>query len=175
VLTSAIVEQTFQIQQALFKFLDVGGQRNERRKWIHCFEDVTAIIYVAAMQEFDQVLYEDEKTNRLQESIRVFSEVVSSVYFSKPTIILFLNKRDLFEDKIKKVNLKVCFEDYLGDNSYANAAKFIEDQFRKVNKNKSRLVFTHFTCATDTDGVEKVFRATRETILYYNLKVLNLK
>jgi hypothetical protein len=41
---------------------DVGGQRSERKKWIHCFEDVTAIIFCVAMSEYDQVLHEDETT-----------------------------------------------------------------------------------------------------------------
>jgi hypothetical protein len=40
----------------------VGGQRSERKKWIHCFEDVTAIIFCVAMSEYDQVLHEDETT-----------------------------------------------------------------------------------------------------------------
>jgi hypothetical protein len=42
----------------------VGGQRSERKKWIHCFEDVNAIIFIAAISEFDQVLFEDETTVR---------------------------------------------------------------------------------------------------------------
>ena len=42
----------------------MGGQRSERKKWIHCFEDVTAIIFCVAMSEYDQVLHEDETTVR---------------------------------------------------------------------------------------------------------------
>ena len=34
---------------------DVGGQRSERKKWIPCFEDVTAIIFIVALSEYDQV------------------------------------------------------------------------------------------------------------------------
>lgn len=45
-----------------FRLFDVGGQRSERKKWIHCFEDVTAIIFCVAMSEYDQVLHEDETT-----------------------------------------------------------------------------------------------------------------
>ena len=48
----------------LFRLFDVGGQRSERKKWIHCFEDVTAIIFCVAMSEYDQVLHEDETTVR---------------------------------------------------------------------------------------------------------------
>lgn len=39
---------------------DVGGQRSERKKWIHCFENVTAILFLVAISEYDQVLIEDE-------------------------------------------------------------------------------------------------------------------
>lgn len=39
---------------------DVGGQRSERKKWMHCFENVTAVVFLAAISEYDQVLVEDE-------------------------------------------------------------------------------------------------------------------
>lgn len=63
--TSGIVTERYLIDNALFEMYDVGGQRNERKKWIHCFENVTAVIFVVGLSEFDQVLYEDEKTNRM--------------------------------------------------------------------------------------------------------------
>jgi len=50
------------VLRARFRLFDVGGQRSERKKWIHCFEDVTAIIFCVAMSEYDQVLHEDETT-----------------------------------------------------------------------------------------------------------------
>ena len=45
-----------------FRVFDVGGQRSERRKWIHCFDNVEAIIFITAISEYDQVLFEDETT-----------------------------------------------------------------------------------------------------------------
>ena len=82
---------------------DVGGQRNERKKWIHCFEGVTAVLFVAAISAYDQVLYEDENTNRMVEALNLFSEICNSNWFRDTAMILFLNKRDLFMEKIKKV------------------------------------------------------------------------
>ena len=43
---------------------DVGGQRSERKKWIHCFEGVTAIIFCVALSAYDLVLAEDEEMVR---------------------------------------------------------------------------------------------------------------
>ena len=62
--TSGIVEEKYKIDGVDFSMYDVGGQRNERKKWIHCFDNVTAVIFVAAISEYDQVLYEDTTANR---------------------------------------------------------------------------------------------------------------
>ena len=87
----------------LLGMFDVGGQRNERKKWIHCFENVTAVIFVAAISEYDQVLYEDDTTNRMHEALELFDEICNSRWFRETSIILFLNKRDLFNEKISRV------------------------------------------------------------------------
>jgi len=173
--TSGIVERTFRINNVDFKFLDVGGQRNERRKWIHCFENVTAVIFVAAISEYDQKLYEDEKENRLMESIHVFDNITNNRYFQSSTMVLFLNKKDLFEEKITRVPLTACFPEYDGDNSFDHASNFIKEQFMAVNKDDNRMIFPHLTCATDTTNVSKVFEACKLTILSKNLQKLGLQ
>lgn len=63
--TSGIVTERYIIDNTTFEMYDVGGQRNERKKWIHCFEGVTAVIFVAAISEYDQKLFEDASTNRM--------------------------------------------------------------------------------------------------------------
>ena len=73
--TTGIVETSFLIDENIFKMFDVGGQRNERKKWIHCFENVTAVIFVAAISEYDQQLYEDENANRMVEALNLFEEI----------------------------------------------------------------------------------------------------
>ena len=45
---------------ACCRMVDVGGQRSERRKWIHCFENVTSIMFLVALSEYDQVLVESD-------------------------------------------------------------------------------------------------------------------
>ena len=94
--TSGIVEEKYVIDGVQFTMFDVGGQRNERKKWIHAFDNVTAVIFVAAISEYDQVLYEDENTNRMVEALNLFEEICNSRWFHDTSMILFLNKRDLF-------------------------------------------------------------------------------
>lgn len=58
--TTGITETVFVIGDLTYRMFDVGGQRSERKKWIHCFESVTAIIFLVAISEYDQTLVEDE-------------------------------------------------------------------------------------------------------------------
>jgi guanine nucleotide-binding protein subunit alpha len=58
--TTGIQETTFQVQNLNYRMVDVGGQRSERKKWIHCFENVTTIIFMSAISEYDQTLIEDK-------------------------------------------------------------------------------------------------------------------
>jgi len=110
--TSGIIEEHFLVgaRQNDFAIIDVGGQRNERKKWIHCFDDVTAVIFVAALSEYDQVLYEDRHQNRMVEAIQLFKEIVNCKFFAKTSMILFLNKADLFAEKIKTVDIRQPLE-----------------------------------------------------------------
>jgi guanine nucleotide-binding protein G(i) subunit alpha len=57
--TTGIYETRFSMGQLSIHMFDVGGQRSERKKWIHCFENVTSIIFCVALSEYDQVLLEE--------------------------------------------------------------------------------------------------------------------
>jgi guanine nucleotide-binding protein G(i) subunit alpha len=170
--TTGIVETTFSVRETHFRMIDVGGQRNERKKWIHCFQDVTAIIYCVALNEYDMKLLENEKINRMLESLELFKYISQSKWFNKTAMILFLNKSDLFRDKIARVDLNILFEDYTGGCDYESALSFITNQFVSLNANSSKKVFAHVTCATDTDNVRVVFDAAKEIIISQNLERL---
>jgi len=168
--TSGIVELDFQVDGIRFKMFDVGGQRNERRKWIHCFDNVHAVLFIVAMSEYDQVLYEDETQNRMREALNLFAEICNSRYFESTSMILFLNKRDLFEAKVQRIDLSVCFPDYEGGLSYENGSQFIIDQFKSQNQSTAKQIYIHVTCATDTNNIKFVFVAVKDIILTQNLK-----
>lgn len=113
---------------------DVGGQRSERKKWIHCFENVTSIIFCVALSEYDQVLLEESSQNRMMESLVLFDSVVNSRWFMRTSIILFLNKVDLFRVKLPKSPLQNYFPDYSGGGDVNRAAKYLLWRFNQVNR-----------------------------------------
>ena len=177
--TSGIVETSFVIDNNHFKMYDVGGQRNERKKWIHCFESVTAVLFVVALSEYDQLLFEDENTNRMVEAANLFDEICNSAWFRQVSIILFLNKKDLFAEKVKHVPITVCpsFVDYPGpqddspESAFIEAADFIKDYFLSLNKHEdNRGLYTHVTCATDTENIKVVFNAVQDIVIKEALK-----
>lgn len=112
--------------------VDVGGQRSERRKWIHCFENVTSIIFLVALSEYDQILFESDNEvsfparatprdwlvvppqNRMEESKALFKTIITYPWFQNSSVILFLNKKDLLEEKIMYSHLVDYFPEYDG-------------------------------------------------------------
>jgi len=172
--TTGIVENSFDIDGNQFKMFDVGGQRNERKKWIHCFENVTAVIFVAAISEHDQVLYEDENTNRMVEALNLFEEICNSRWFRETSMILFLNKRDLFLEKIKKVSIRVCFPEYDGPDTYEAGCDFFRSEFESKNRNPDKQVYSHVTTATDTENISVVFNSVKDIIIRKSLNEAGL-
>ncbi|XP_041331176.1 guanine nucleotide-binding protein G(q) subunit alpha [Pyrgilauda ruficollis] len=153
--TTGIIEYPFDLQSVIFRMVDVGGQRSERRKWIHCFENVTSIMFLVALSEYDQVLVESDNENS--------------------SVILFLNKKDLLEEKIMYSHLVDYFPEYDGPQRDAQAAReFILKMFVDLNPDSDKIIYSHFTCATDTENIRFVFAAVKDTILQLNLKEYNL-
>lgn len=113
--TTGITETTFIIGELTYRMFDVGGQRSERKKWIHCFENVTTILFLVAISEYDQLLFEDETVNRMQEALTLFDSICNSRWFVKTSIILFLNKIDRFKEKLPVSPMKNYFPDYDGE------------------------------------------------------------
>ncbi|THH00498.1 hypothetical protein EW145_g7071 [Phellinidium pouzarii] len=132
--STGIVETRFNMGQLSIHMFDVGGQRSERKKWIHCFESVTSIIFCTALSEYDQVLLEEAGQNRMVESLVLFESVINSRWFLRTSIILFLNKIDVFKSKLPKVPLEKYFPEYTGGADINKAAKYILWRFMQANR-----------------------------------------
>lgn len=170
--TLGIHETHFHSPNALdFILVDVGGQRTERRKWIHCFDDVTLLIFVAALSEYDQVIEEDNVTNRLRESIDLFANIVNNAYFCNKNICIFYNKDDLFRAKVPLHEFAKFHPEYEGENSPEAVRSYIADRFESANKadSKQRVLYSHTTQATDTGQIKVVWSSIDDCLLRENL------
>ena len=96
------------------------------------------------------------------------------MWFERTAIILFLNKKDLFEEKIKRVDLSVCFPMYEGGSNFENGTNYIKKKFMEKNKGSKRTIYPHFTCATDTTNIRFVFSVVEDIFLNENLKEMGI-
>ncbi|RVE69576.1 hypothetical protein OJAV_G00079080 [Oryzias javanicus] len=174
--TCGIIETQFQVNEMTFRLYDVGGQRSERRKWLHCFDSVHAVLFVVALSSFDMKSMEDPTVSRLQESLQLFSSVCSNTIFQKASMILFLNKMDLFRKKIQHSGrlLRFYFSSYKGaDGDVDAAACLIADMFFECN-NFDRPIYHHFTTATNTANVQAVLHVVFKQVIEGNLASFQL-
>ena len=170
--TTGIVETTFKRGSITYRLFDVGGQRSERRKWLHCFDDVKAVLFVAALSGYDMTLTEDGTTNRMEESLNLFQAISTNKFFNNSSIILFLNKHDLFTEKINKTNhhLRLYFPHYNGpDHDTSAAREFIKNRFLARSLDKRKIIYPHFTTATDSNNIMIVFNVVLDTIMRESL------
>ena len=121
------------------------------------------------------MLAENEDVNRMRHAMNLFANVCNNNWFEKSSIILFLNKRDLFAEKISQSPITICFPEYDGPNTYEDTTAYIQDKFAQLNESPlSKNAYTHFTCATDTTNVKRVFDAAVDIIILNALQSCGL-
>jgi len=154
--TLGILSYKYNYNDYVFEFIDVGGQRNERKKWDNLFEGLSALLFVTSISDYDQLCYEDNETNRLTESLVTFQNIVTNEKLQNIPIILLFNKIDVFKEKIKYFELNRLFSEYDGGSDYGKAIKYIEKEFKQSNKNNNMLLQFQ-SCATSMDSIYEIF------------------
>jgi len=177
--TIGVIQYEFVLTDIQFKIIDVGGEREERVRWIDFLAaKITCVIFLGAIDEYDtKLLVEDgEEKNRLKESIELFKKIQTFQWLAHTTFILFLNKVDVFREKLQYSDMVDHFTDYKGfRKEYASNLAFVKKKFHEESTSRRpRMIYTHETCATDTAGMKFVFEAVRDTILQLNLRQYNL-
>lgn len=175
--TSGIMETQFHVKDFIFRLCDVGGQRSERRKWLNCFDSIQAILFVVALSSYDSTLTEEPSVNKLQESLNLFKAICNNDMFKDASVILFMNKTDLFKEKILNSgrHLRFYMPSYSGaDCDVDTAASYITSMFLSCNAEANKPVYHHFTTATDSANMTVVFQMLTEQILMRNVADVQL-
>jgi GTPase SAR1 family protein len=167
--TLGVEEHKFLVDNLLFRLIDVAGQRSLRKKWIHFFDEVTAVAFFVSLTGFDEFLETDPDLNSMQDSLQAFQEVSHSQFLDKTDFILFFNKKDLFSSKLKTTSISVCFPEYTGAQNVESSLRYIKDQFIQ-NKPANKLMYTHVCCAVDVPSMKDLLSTVLESIMEINMK-----
>ncbi|KAJ7031329.1 guanine nucleotide binding protein, alpha subunit [Mycena alexandri] len=171
--TMGVAEHIFDVdlhgKSVTWHLFDVGGARGQRHSWIPYFDTANAIIFVAPVSAFDQYLEEDPRTNRIDDSLQLFTQVCSNALLKSVHLVLFLNKTDLLKAKIDN-GLKV--QKYItsfGDraNDYETVVQYFRAHFLQVhrrNNENRRVLYTHFTSVVDTKATQRIIGNVRDSI-----------
>jgi len=150
-----------------FQIVDVGGQRNERKKWIHCFDDVKAVLFVASLAGYNQVMYEDNAMNRMTEDLTLFEEMTRKDSFANTPFFLFLNKKDLFEVMIRDKPIDAIFPEFKGGEDVHASIAYIEAEFRKRLPPKKDLLVQAVTSVWKRD-IKSAFEEVKKYLIDKN-------
>ncbi|KAG8984029.1 hypothetical protein FRB94_007295 [Tulasnella sp. JGI-2019a] len=174
--TLGVVEHTFKLESGGnqeggdWRIYDVGGHRDQRHTWAPFFDDVNAIIFLAPISAFDQVLIEDKRVNRIEDSLLLFRSICANKLLAK-NIVLFLNKIDILKAKLESgIKLKKYIRSY-GErpNEFEAVSRYLLSKFVAVHKesspNPGRELFTHMTAVTDIETTKVIIGNVRESIL----------
>ena len=190
-----IVEEQYTVNGVHTAFYHVGAQRlTERKKWLHLFDDVTAVVFVASLADYSQESGPAERrSNRMCDACATFGEICDHPGFRNTHMSLFLNQKDRFQEDIHSVslrNVQPFFDDYssfmsnLGGSGdeVADSLQFVVKQFRKQQNEEHQQSFwydrtTHHTmCALDSSEMKNVLDcaskdAQAQILQYYDIGV----
>jgi len=169
--TTGIITTNFESPPVRFSVVDVGGQRNERKKWIHCFDDVKAILFLVSLAGYDQVMFEDSTKNRMHEELELFEQVTHYEIFKNTPIFLLLNKKDLFESMIQQKDLSTCFPEYKGGKDTTIALEFVKEKFQ--SKTSSQPLHVEYIAARYRPDVRDAFQIITNFLVDRDKKVIS--
>jgi len=171
--TRGVTETWFETCDLILRFIDVGGQKGERRKWVHFFQNVSSILFSVSLSGYDRRLIEDPNTNQMEDAMQMWDGICNSQWFTETALILLFNKTDLFQQKITYSPIRTFFPDYEGpEGDFAAGTEYFRRTFARLSEKSHRRLFIHFMSLTDTNALRLItlnaldillVRALRET------------
>ncbi|KAJ8508763.1 hypothetical protein ONZ45_g9004 [Pleurotus djamor] len=158
-----------------WRIVDVGGSRSQRPTWVPFFDDVDAIIFLAPISGFDQVLAEDKTVNRLEDSVLLWKAVCTNKLLANVDLVLFLNKCDILETKLNAgIRLAKYVRSY-GDrvNDLDTVSKYLRSKFSAIHREYSpspRKFYAFCTSVTDTATTAGIIASVRDMVIRQHLK-----
>jgi len=154
---TGIAELSFSSDVGHFTIFDVSGQRNKTSKWIQCFGGISCLFFITSLSFYDEYLESDPTVNRLLESLEVFEDLVNGNWASKSGIVVFLNRLDIFREKLKENPFTLCFPNYTGESA-DDAVAYLKDRFQERDHVGTRRVYVYSINPLNKDSIDKVWK-----------------
>ncbi|KAF8901464.1 heterotrimeric G protein alpha subunit B [Gymnopilus junonius] len=165
--TTGISETSFVVGDVMYKFFYPGAQRGERKKWIHQFENVTAVVFAVNLADYDEMPC-DKSTTHLQEAISDFDSICNSKWLSQTSFILLFNHTDHFADKLPHTPLGDYFR---GGNDSDAALDYLLHRFVSLNQSSAqRQIYIHYYCSNDPQKVGSILSSIQDILLQLDLR-----
>ncbi|KAK7475441.1 hypothetical protein BaRGS_00033322, partial [Batillaria attramentaria] len=167
----ALAETVFHFRGFQIRLCDVDGISTVKKKWLQCFEDVAAVLFTVPMDTYDVPAKDTEDKTELEEAMESFSAVCRHPGFAPTPVVLFLNRRDIFRNKLKVSSLAKAMPDYKGSSDHTEATHFLKRKFEALAGDKKNF-YDHVTCAIDTASVRSVFDSVLQVILQRSAEIV---
>ncbi|KAL2916617.1 hypothetical protein HK105_203729 [Polyrhizophydium stewartii] len=151
--TSSISETRFQYGKETLRFYDVAGQRSFRKTWASYFDSVNAVLFITSLASFDQQLEEEEHVNRMHDALLLFKEIANNPHLMRKPMLLFFNKRDILERKLRYNQVSTYFPDYKGPNEASAVTEFFKQRFLQFKSPVAKEPIVQVTCCTDVKAM----------------------
>jgi guanine nucleotide-binding protein subunit alpha len=181
--TLGVMEHTFPITMVGktydWKLYDVGGARGQRHAWIPYFDDATAIIFLAPISAFDQYLEEDPKTNRIDDSLQLFTAICSHELLKDAHLVVLLNKIDILRDKLDAGTKVRKYITSFGErpNNFETVSDYFRSHFIQAHRRKgfpNRPLYIHFTSMLDIRATQSIISNVAEAIMRKHITEVGL-
>ena len=154
---SGAIDKKFSLKNRDFIATEVNNCRTERSKWIHCFENLSLIVFMLDVSLYDEGLIYESDINPVREAMKSFDSLVNSRWFCRTPVLLVLNKMDVFKKKIITKDLKCCFPEYTGGFDCAKVCEFLKNKFTRLDCTEGvRRIYNQECCAIDKKSVEEM-------------------
>ncbi|KAF9259456.1 P-loop containing nucleoside triphosphate hydrolase protein [Marasmius fiardii PR-910] len=155
-----------------FYITDVGGARSSRSSWIPFFDDAQAILFLAPLS-FNQMLDEDKRVNRLEDTMMLWRGICSSALLAHCILVIFFNKKDILQNTLESgVSVNRYVPSYDGPNEIHAVTKYFKSRFKSSLKKlspKPRPFISYETSAIDTRAMTAIIVVVHEGIVRNNL------
>ncbi|KAL8848213.1 MAG: hypothetical protein Q9221_006731 [Calogaya cf. arnoldii] len=165
--TTNVTEKYFETAKYVYHVVDVEGIRSGRKQWIYTWKGADCLFFVASLAGYNRCLIEASDTNQLQESLLLFESLLSTSYLKNVTIVLVLNKLDVFRQQIQEHPLRLWFPDFVGrEKDHEAALTYIEAKFKALKRlSDEREIHVYYTDATNIENCQATLRDIEERFM----------